>query len=274
MKTKHIGAMLGLVLGLGSTQASAVLIEEWDFDVTAVWLSANFGGGGGTQVQNDDELSWGAAGGDFTDSTASPGTSRSALVISDEPASGNIFTNLGPENTVTITHYNNTLSSSFATLNSAVLRTSLTLTPADPPGPALPTFPPLDVNIVFNETGNRPAGVNSVPADCAFPSNTTCDDIFVVPFEDTTFSFVVDNYKYTTTIGATGLGPLDPLTCAAANEEPGCFGLTTDEAATSPVQFNFSIIGEEIAIPVPATLALMGVGLLGLGVATRRRRAS
>ncbi|MBN2886432.1 MAG: PEP-CTERM sorting domain-containing protein, partial [Chromatiaceae bacterium] len=59
--------------------------------------------------------------------------------------------------------------------------------------------------------------------------------------------------------------------CAEAGAPSGCVGFQTQEGLANNVQFQFAI--RQVPIPVPGPLALMGVGLLGLGAARRFRPA-
>jgi hypothetical protein len=246
------------------TQAAVV---EWSYNVTTEWLDANFSAGNGTQTETTSLISWGADGGDHTDPTQGSSDSRSALEITNSPAMGTVFTNdMTPAATNTITHFNNVLSSNFATLTSAEVRTTLTLTPTDPAGPAAPDFM-TDFFVDFIETPNT--------SPCDFPSDSVCDDIFVIQFGSLNSEFEYDGVMYFISIvELTGnLTPLPNDTCAAAGVANGCLGFTTQESTFTPAQFGFLITSRPVNVPEPAMLGLFGLGLLGLRAFGRRRLA-
>ncbi|MES2104542.1 MAG: THxN family PEP-CTERM protein [Pseudomonadota bacterium] len=252
---KKILAMLGALAGL-SFAASAVanpIVDTWTFAETLAWSAQTYTAGGGSQTNLPDKLSWGQSGG----SEALGGT-RSSLGINPTAANGTVDTNGLPAITNTITHTNNVIDSSFATLATATLHNTLTLTPLLPTPGGAQVIPPIDFLIHFKETLNQ--------APCGFPVATTCDDVFVIDFGSLNNSFVYDTNTYFISIITTtgNLTPLDPGACAAAGSPAGCLGFTTPENAVTPVTFAFLITSQPVTVPEPSQLALLAIGLLGL----------
>jgi hypothetical protein len=248
--------------GMVATAAQAAPIVEWEYTVETTWIGSTFTAGSGSQTTNDTQLSWGQTGGT---EPWDGGTNRSGLEIEDvSPQPGTVFTNGAIAPTSEITHYNNSISADFATLDTATLQTVLTLTAIDPdPAPNDPLA--LDESLVFNidfiETPNT---------TCSFPSDSVCDDIFVIEFGSLANSFdylgVTYNIAIVTLTG--NITPLPNATCAAAGVASGCLGFTTPEGENTPVDFGILIT----QVPAPGALAVMGMGLLGLGALARRRK--
>lgn len=245
-----------------STAANAAPIQTWGFETTTVFGASVFTAGGGTTdaVVGATLVSWGATGGDHTDNTADSDESRSALEVTESEVTGSMELGGPAQFSGEVTHYNNTILASFASLTSTSISTSLTLLPE--PQPESGSIGPLDkvFTVNFIET------LNATP--CGFPTETVCDDIFVVAFGDLDFSFQIGNYLYTVLIGGPDLINLPDETCETAGAAAGCFGVTTPEDEFTPVAFNLSI--NATLIPEPGVLALLGIGLFGLGVARRR----
>lgn len=250
---------------LASTVANAAPIQFWDFTTVTVFGNSTFSAGGGTQdaVPGNTLVSWGAAGGDHTDNDEDAADSRSALEVTQSVVNGSMEIGGPAQDSGEVTHYNNAISSSFAFLTNTQIDTTLTLFPLPQPesgvfGPLVKVF-----SVNFIETFNE-----EEPEDCGFDSVSACDDIFVVELGDLDFSFAFGGYLYTVTIGRQGLFDLPDATCEEAGAAAGCFGVTTQEGLFTPVNFDLSIDAK--LIPEPSALALLGIGLFGLGVARRR----
>jgi len=249
--------------GMVATAAQAAPIVEWEYTVETTWVGSTFTTGTGSQTTNDTQLSWGQTG---ATEPWDGGTNRSGLEIEDvSPQPGTVFTNGAIAPTSEITHYNNSIAGEYATLDTATLRTALTLSAVDPdpaPEDPLALAEALIFDIDFIETPND--------GSCGFPSDSNCDDIFVIAFGALANSFdylgVTYNIAIVTLSG--NINPLPNATCAEAGVANGCLGFTTPEGENTPVDFGILIT----QVPAPGALAVMGMGLLGLGALARRRK--
>jgi hypothetical protein len=126
-------------------------------------------------------------------------------------------------------------------------------------------------NISFSETPN--SGTCAVSG-----SPVQCNDIFVL-----TGGLLNDDFDYNGDTYYVNIFPLDGVAlsqleddaCEAANVPDGCIGFSTVEGQSNSIRFGFTISTEpqQVEVPEPGMLALLGASLFGLG-ALRRRRLS
>lgn len=269
------GTAVALTLLAGATQASAALVTEWGYTIESGFsafapaapdqLSAPNDTTNNGVVGSDPNagigglpttLSWGlgANGGDPSSLVVTP-------TVSSPP---NLFTNGPAAVGATITHNNNIISEDSEALASATLASTLLLTPINPAGAPIGPIP-VFFFIAFDETPNAgPCAPGTGDPDCA--------DIFVLQNPGAlSFDFVLDEFIYTVELNAAGLGPLSDGACASAGEPNGCIGFLTDEGESNDLTTSFTITARGVS--EPGTLALLGLGLLGLGIARRRKAA-
>lgn len=167
------------------------------------------------------------------------------------PAFSQIVTNAGWTTTGAAIHYNNVITKAGGNMITSTLATTFQLLT---PGP-LPVSG-TTLNIGFNETPNQ--------SNCAFanPHATNCDDIFTLGGSLTPVTFTIGGQIYKLSFRfADGPGAIvDGNTIYTAEDSPG--------TAVIFVQ------GRIDTIPLPGILALMGLGLvmIGLQVPSRRRK--
>ncbi|RCW73791.1 THxN family PEP-CTERM protein [Pseudorhodoferax soli] len=242
--------------------ASAAQVTQWDFQVDSAFDvgATTYAPGRATSdgMAGPQEISWGVTGG-------SVGVNRSALRISNTPNSGVLTTDGASMMANTYTHINNgNIGGNSVSLRSTQIDAQLQLRPTGSGLPFQGFTAPYTIN--FSETPNE-AGT------CAAVSAVPCDDIFVIS-GSLNAEFVYDGFQYFVSFfAAPDLATLDPEVCAAAGAGTGCMGFTTQEFQTTNVNFNLVITSEAIQVPEPGSLALLGLGLVGVAVLRRRKQA-
>tara|TARA_R110000823_G_scaffold119998_8_gene244360 strand:+ start:26643 stop:27500 length:858 start_codon:yes stop_codon:yes gene_type:complete len=285
MKTRHAsfkaraaGFAAGLsLLGAASAQADLIdgIVDVWTVDVSAEFLCATAqwtSGTSGTSC-NAQSMRWGSG-----------NSGQSGLDITNQPAS-QVTTNGPAVGNVGVTHLNRPINGS--SLDNVTLRSTLTLTPFLPAS-AEPSVGPnsLDFLIDFLETDNNANPCANGQANNQGVNDDGCADIFVIDKDSLNFPFFFDidgaggplqNQEYFISFFelTNGLNPLAEAACNAAGAANPCLGFLTPEGQDTPFQFAAVITTERVVIdvPVPATLALFGIAMSGLGLFSRKRRA-
>lgn len=255
---KKASIVLGLGLALQGTAQAGPLVTTWQYVFDSNWLSA-LPSPGVTISPDNHTLSWGV----------STGFGQSQLSIILPTVSTSVVTNGAAANGSELRHSNqpiNGLSLSSAVLNSQIQFSPLLPTPG---APLVPAFS-INSNIKFSETTNSGACLIN-------PFLSQCPDILVLEaIVPQTVSFNYDGNNYAVDIFPSlteGVQPLGSAVCGALGEPLDCVGFSTEERLTTPLQLAFTVIGTPTAIPEPGSLALLGLGLVGLVAARRRQQA-
>ena len=252
----------------GSTGAYATLangvVDQWTVDVSGAFLcgTAVFTGSGGSCAAST--MNWGT----------STGSGQSGLDIGNLPNTV-VNTNGTAVANMSVTHRNQPITGT--SLDKVTLRSTLVLTPLNPPDTGLPAAS-LDFLIDFFESPNGATTCADGGANGVGVNVNGCGDIFVLDQSSLNFPFTYDlgqgqgaiQYFISFFEQTNGLQPLSAAACTSAGVAVGCLGFVTPEGEDTTFNYAALITTSPVEVPVPGTLPALGLGLLLL--AMRRRK--
>ncbi|MGK2285983.1 THxN family PEP-CTERM protein [Pedomonas sp. V897] len=260
-----------------STAARAERITQWRFEATNVWLNTSFTGTGQPPTNNfleSDTLPDGSdpngAGNTFqiiqwgTPVSGSP--SRSFLAVDSQHSADTLFTDDGigiPGATVYHGNYQQS-SSGQAWLASTVVAANIILTPLDPSGAPLG---PIQQTFALDFTETRDTPNTEICEGGPWPEGIApCPDYFSVDLSNASFSFVLDDYRYTFSLV---LDLAASSNIARLTLDNGTATVWTEEDVRSTLVTRIFVTSQRI--PEPGSLALLIPALAALGWASRRK---
>ena len=291
LRTTLAAACIGL---FASASASAgTLVTSWGYSLENGFtaFAADTGSPGAVTGSNPNAFLAAPTKLEWPDPLPDPGNSFLEVGNNgDGTDSGMLTTGAAAIDTILLSHGNFPQGLGTSALDTATLTDVLTLTPLLPPAASF-MAPAITIDINFKETDNGGPHPDDIfvldIAGAGFnPITQQIDQIF--PFEMFFYKVSIGlegitnqdpNNLDTTSNGMPALSFLSELACSlaitgAVSGTTGCIGLTTAEGMQTDFRATLQIMSlGMIPVAEPGTLAILGLGLIGLGVARRRRAA-